>query len=190
MCGSSGSEEGVGRRPVGGKPGKRSVGSEPLFQRSRQFLDKQTDLLLPFFRTETDRLAPLKRPAPAIWRQVRSNCPGGPGLLGGAADAARPVSIAVMRRASFNDALSTRPQHGPQGAAVRRPGWAVTVRSAKRKRGQAIENKRPREMADFAPMNDVKGLRFRRETLHFGHAKWSPLFLLVFCFVKAPRETG
>jgi len=41
---------------------------------------------------------------------------------------------------------------------------------AKRNRSQAIENKRSREMTDFAPINDVKDLRSGRETPSFRFA--------------------
>jgi hypothetical protein len=58
----------------------------------------------------------------------------------------------------------------PGGALL--GGWSRGVANlAKRKRSQAIENKRSREMTHFAPMNDLKDLRPSRETLSFRLAK-------------------
>jgi len=56
-------------------------------------------------------------------------------------------------------------------AAAFSPGESALAILAKRKRSQAIENKRSREMTDFAPINDVKDLRSGRETPSFRFAK-------------------
>jgi hypothetical protein len=68
----------------------------------------------------------------------------------------------------------------------RRRRWRF---SAKQKRGQAFENKQSGEMADFAPMNDLKGLRLRRETLHFALRNDPPLISLAFLPVEVQNET-